>query len=314
MITVCHGLFATIALRFEEPTKISRRPKARRDLKRITHRLRTAPIEFEDGPKEEGRPFILEDDEEEQLSAFIELKDEVENADKQVAVLEMIERSTDGSDMGSDLEDTEDLDTIDSDLVMEEAEITEKHKDEEGAEAVQKVVEITEKHFIELVEDASVFTNCKSWEIKYHAKENDVFMPLCTPKHYNGYDMIPVFGGGAIQADLVRPCPAAVVTSSVRCLVHGMCMHISYAPHFNANQTNIESDKSRTQAIRCWVCPKPKPGRDRDREEGAEGQEIATSHGQVFEAAARPQTSARQSKAQGHWCLVHVCACNDVWS
>ena len=98
--------------------------------------------------------------------------------------------------------------------------------------------------FIELVvKDARVFANCKSWKIKYHAKKNDIFMPLCTPKHYNGYDMIPVFGGGAIQADLLRPCPAAVVTSSVHCHVHGMCMHISYAAQFNANQTNIESDK-----------------------------------------------------------------------
>ena len=81
--------------------------------------------------------------------------------------------------------------------------------------------------FIELVEDARVFANCKSWTIKYHAKKKDVFMSLCTSKHYDGYDMIPVFGGGAIQADLVRPCPAAVVTSSVRCRVHGMCMHTS---------------------------------------------------------------------------------------
>ena len=97
--------------------------------------------------------------------------------------------------------------------------------------------------FIELVKDASVFANCKSWKIKDHARKNDVFMPLCTPKHYGGYDMIPVFGGGAIQADLVRPCPAAVVGSSVRCRVHGMCMRISYAAQFNANQTNIESDK-----------------------------------------------------------------------
>ena len=68
--------------------------------------------------------------------------------------------------------------------------------------------------FIELVEDAAVFTNCKSWKTKYHAKKNDVFMPLCTAKHYNGCDMIPLFGGGALQADLVRPCSAAVVPGS----------------------------------------------------------------------------------------------------
>ena len=68
--------------------------------------------------------------------------------------------------------------------------------------------------FIELVEDATVFANCKSWKTKCHAKKNDVFMPLCTPKHYNGYDMIPLFGGGALQADLVRPCSEAVAASS----------------------------------------------------------------------------------------------------
>ena len=71
--------------------------------------------------------------------------------------------------------------------------------------------------FIELVEDAVVFANCKSWKTTYHAKKKDVFMPLCTPKHYNGYDMIPLFGGGALQADLVRPCSAAVVASSFHC-------------------------------------------------------------------------------------------------
>ena len=68
--------------------------------------------------------------------------------------------------------------------------------------------------FIELVEDATVFANCKSWKTKYHAKKNDVFMTLCTPKLYNGYNMIPLFGGGALQVDLVRPCSAAVIASS----------------------------------------------------------------------------------------------------
>ena len=67
--------------------------------------------------------------------------------------------------------------------------------------------------FIELVEDTRVFANCKSWKKKYWAKKNDVFVPLCTPKEYNGYDMVPVLGGGAIQADLARPCPAAVAVS-----------------------------------------------------------------------------------------------------
>ena len=67
--------------------------------------------------------------------------------------------------------------------------------------------------FIELVEDTRVFANCKSWKKKYWAKKNDIFVPLCTPKEYNGYDMVPVLGGGAIQADLARPCPAAVAVS-----------------------------------------------------------------------------------------------------
>ena len=67
--------------------------------------------------------------------------------------------------------------------------------------------------FIELVEDTRVFANYKSWKKKYWAKKSDVFVPLCTPKEYNGYDMVPVSSGGAIQADLVRPCPAAVAVS-----------------------------------------------------------------------------------------------------
>lgn len=61
--------------------------------------------------------------------------------------------------------------------------------------------------FVELVVDARVFNNCKSWRKRYQAKKNDVFVPLCTPKEYNGYDMLPVLGGGAIQADLARPYP-----------------------------------------------------------------------------------------------------------
>ena len=68
--------------------------------------------------------------------------------------------------------------------------------------------------FIELVEDARVFDNCKSWKKKYQAKRNDVFVPLCAPKEYNGYGMVPVLGGGAIQADLARPHPAVFAASS----------------------------------------------------------------------------------------------------
>ena len=48
--------------------------------------------------------------------------------------------------------------------------------------------------FIELVWDARVFANCKSWKIRYRAKEKDVFMPLSTPKHYNDFSMIPIYG------------------------------------------------------------------------------------------------------------------------
>ena len=65
--------------------------------------------------------------------------------------------------------------------------------------------------FIKLLQDADVFANCKSWKVRYRAKAEDVFMPLSTSKLYDGYAMIPVFGGGAIQEDFVRPCPASVV-------------------------------------------------------------------------------------------------------
>ena len=83
--------------------------------------------------------------------------------------------------------------------------------------------------FIELVEDTRVFANCKSWKKTYWAKKNDVFVPLCTPKEYNGYDMVPVLGGGAIQADFAKPCPAAVAVSrfvSAVC-VRKTCIHNS---------------------------------------------------------------------------------------
>ena len=65
--------------------------------------------------------------------------------------------------------------------------------------------------FIKLLQDADVFANCKSWKVRYRAKAEDVFMPLSTSKLYDGYAMIPVFGGGAIQEDFVLPCPASVV-------------------------------------------------------------------------------------------------------
>ena len=83
--------------------------------------------------------------------------------------------------------------------------------------------------FIELVEDARVFKNCKSWKKKFQAKKNDVFVLLCTPNKYDGYAMVPVLGGGAIQADLARPCPAAVVFAAC-------ALHISHAIDVSANQ------------------------------------------------------------------------------
>jgi hypothetical protein len=143
---------------------------------------------------------------------------------------------------------------------------TEKHKDEEGAGVVQISERVTGVNgggsilddgeedaqlpaFIELKEDASVFANCKSWKIKYHAKEQHVFIPLSTPKHYDGYGMIPVFGGGAIQKDFVRPYPAAVIISSVRSRAGNIpssdssyiwlqaCrFHEQKSPHINAHQ------------------------------------------------------------------------------
>ena len=76
---------------------------------------------------------------------------------------------------------------------------------EDGREDVQAPV------FIKLLQDADVFANCKSWKVRYRAKAEDVFMPLSTSKLYDGYAMIPVFGGGAVQEDFVRPCPASVV-------------------------------------------------------------------------------------------------------
>ena len=76
---------------------------------------------------------------------------------------------------------------------------------EDGREDVQAPV------FIKLLQDADVFANCKSWKVRSRAKAEDVFMPLSTSKLYDGYAMIPVFGGGAIQEDFVRPCPASVV-------------------------------------------------------------------------------------------------------
>ena len=120
--------------------------------------------------------------------------------------------------------------------------------------------------FIELVEDTRVFANCKSWKKKYWAKKNDVFVPLCTPKEYNGYDMVPVLGGGAIQADLARPCPAVVAASS---FVGVACVqHISNETDFNAKQRDIETDNCRIEVIHCRVHLQSKPDRDRDREEG----------------------------------------------
>ena len=106
--------------------------------------------------------------------------------------------------------------------------MAEKQKGENGAEAAQifetskditdmgSILEdgredVQAPAFIELLQDADVFANCKSWKVRYRAKAEDVFMPLSTSKLYDGYAMIPVFGGGAVQEDFVRPCPASVV-------------------------------------------------------------------------------------------------------
>ena len=106
--------------------------------------------------------------------------------------------------------------------------MTEKQKGENGAEATrifETLNDLTDMGsiledgredaqapaFVKLLQDADVFANCKSWKVRYRAKAEDVFMPLSTSKLYDGYAMIPVFGGGAIQEDFVRPYPASVV-------------------------------------------------------------------------------------------------------
>ena len=147
--------------------------------------------------------------------------------------VQIIEILTDVNDTGTNLEDAEAVNTTVGDSVMEEAKITAKHTDEEGAETIHMIGRLEKvgdmgsnledggkdgndaqmPAFIELVRDAQVFANCKSWKIRYNAKEKDVFMPLSAPKYYNDFGMIPVFGGGAIQEDFVRPCPASVVIS-----------------------------------------------------------------------------------------------------
>ena len=108
--------------------------------------------------------------------------------------------------------------------------MTEKQEDKDGAETAQIFdiskgvtdmggilddgrLDVQAPAFIKLLQDADVFANCKSWKVRYRAKAEDVYMPLSTSKLYNGYAMIPVFGGGAIQEDFVRPCPASVVIS-----------------------------------------------------------------------------------------------------
>ena len=78
-------------------------------------------------------------------------------------------------------------------------------------ETLSVIFDVQAPAFIELLQDADVFANCKSWKVRYRAKAQDVFMPLSTSKLYDGYAMIPVFGGGAVQEDFVRPCPASVV-------------------------------------------------------------------------------------------------------
>ena len=105
--------------------------------------------------------------------------------------------------------------------------------------------------FIELVEDTRVFANCKSWKKKYWAKKNDVFVPLCTPKEYNGYDMVPVLGGGAIQADFARPCPAAVAVSrfvSAVCVRKKRAFAIAHTVHEAIGILGIDHEHPRQQA------------------------------------------------------------------
>ena len=163
---------------------------------------------------------------------------------------------------------TEAFDTTAIDSVMEEAEITEKHKKEliASAEAIDTTVNdpVTElatdmaqeeletyenctealdttihdsdacmpdasapesilkesgedeqmPDYVQVVNDTSIYKNCKSLVVKGVARKDDVFIPLSMPKHYNGYDMIPVFGGGAVRQTCVQPYPAAIVISS----------------------------------------------------------------------------------------------------
>ena len=149
-------------------------------------------------------------------------------------------------------------DTLSNDLCNWN-DVAEKQKGENGAEAAQILdssKDITDMGsiledgkedtqapaFRKLLQDDDVFANCKSWKVRYRTQVEDVFMPLSTSKLYEGYAMIPVFGGGAIQADFVRPCPAAVVIHQFRCHARSVCAPVSYAARMNADPIDIESN------------------------------------------------------------------------
>ena len=47
--------------------------------------------------------------------------------------------------------------------------------------------------------DSVMYKNCKSWKVRSFVKEGDMFMIVGQPKVYDGYSMMRVVGGGAIE-------------------------------------------------------------------------------------------------------------------
>ena len=69
--------------------------------------------------------------------------------------------------------------------------------------------------YVKMQEDSDIFANCKSWQVKGRANRGDIFIPLCGPKVYDGCSMIPVFGGGAIQADFVQRVACTAINPNI---------------------------------------------------------------------------------------------------
>ena len=62
------------------------------------------------------------------------------------------------------------------------------------------------EYFIIATQDTVLFKNCMSYDHMSKVRKGDIFIAESHPKTYEGWSMVRVHGGGAVQTDCFRPC------------------------------------------------------------------------------------------------------------